>query len=381
MPIYKDENKKDNPWYYSFEIKDENGKWKTIRKRGFRTKKDAEKAEISIKDAMNKGTYVQQSKLSFSEYLNNWLANRRDIKDKTKVGYKVIIEQHIAPLIGRIPLSEVNAMTIESFLTKIEEKNFSESYVRNIFKVLNKSLKDAERKQLIIRNPAALVAKPRVSKKEMLCWTPEESKQFLKAIFDHRLRIIFVLAIHSGMRMGEILGLRFCDVDLTNMKINIRNILNFKNQLQAGTKTNAGNRSISISDFVVKQLEIRRQNMLKEKAAAGDDYDDKDFVVSTKYGTPYSKAMCDAVWRRLLKKSKLKRIRFHDLRHTCASLLLSLEIHPKVVQELLGHSSIQITLDLYSHLTPNMNKDAAYAMERLLDLDDEDVQTEPESEY
>ncbi|MFD0676581.1 MULTISPECIES: hypothetical protein [unclassified Paenibacillus] len=83
--------------------------------------------------------------------------------------------------------------------------------------------------------------------------------------------------------MGEILGLRFCDVDLTNKKINMRNILNFKNQLQAGTKTNAGNRSISISDFVVKQLEIRRQNMLKEKAATGDDYDDKDFVVLTPY--------------------------------------------------------------------------------------------------
>lgn len=366
MPVYKNENAMKNQWYYSFQNKDAQGTLKTNTKRGFRTKKEAENAEISVKDSINKGTFVKQSKLSYGDYLINWLNNRRDIRDRTKEGYLNIIRKHITPAIGRVTLSEITPMVIENFLTHIESKGNSESFNRNIFKVLFKSLGDAERKQLIIKNPAAHVSKPKVSRIEMHCWSPDEAKIFLKAIHQHRLRIIFVLAIHCGMRSGEILGLRYSDIDLPNQTIHIRNILNFKKELQAGAKTKAGNRSISISSFVVNEILKRRGKMEEERIAFGEGYENKDFVVCSKHGTPYSKSMCDKVWRRLIKKSGVRKIRFHDLRHTCASLLLSLGIHPKVVQEQLGHSSISMTLDTYSHLAPNMQGEAASALENLL---------------
>jgi integrase len=155
-----------------------------------------------------------------------------------------------------------------------------------------------------------------------------------------------VLAIHCGMRMGEILGLRFSDVDLTRKTIHIRNTINFKRELQIGTKTKSGIRSISISDFVAKELLKRKELTQLEKEKAGEDYIDQDFVVCTKKGKPLSKSLCDSLWRSLVKKAGVRKIKFHGLRHSCASLLLSLSIHPKVVQELLGHSSVQITMDL-----------------------------------
>ncbi|MBP1156745.1 MULTISPECIES: site-specific integrase [unclassified Paenibacillus] len=213
---------------------------------------------------------------------------------------------------------------------------------------------------------AILVSKPKVSRKEMNYWTPDEAKTFLKSINKHRLRIIFVLAIHCGMRQGEILGLRLSDIDLEKRKIQIRHILTFKKQLQVGAKTNAGNRSITISPVVAEEIRRRIVMIKEEKLAAGERYEDNGFLVCSKYGTPLSKANCSAVWKRMLKKTNMRIIRFHDLRHTCASLLMSLDIHPKIVQEQLGHSSIKITLDTYSHLMPNMQAEAATALEKLL---------------
>ncbi|MCD1259749.1 site-specific integrase [Paenibacillus athensensis] len=368
MPVYKDEKVKTNPWYYSFEVKSPDGKRRTEKKRGFRTKREAEKAEISVKDAINKGTYVQPSKLSLGEYLVRWLDTRIDLKKSTKIGYDSIIRNHIMPdKISQISLSEINAMTVEGFMTKVHASKYSDSFKRNIFKMIHKALKDAERKQLILRNPAALVTKPKVAKKEMKYWTAEEAKTFLKAIQPHRLRIIFMLAIHCGMRMGEIRGLRLSDIDLERGIISVRHIMDSERNLQIGTKTNAGNRAISLSPFVIREIEQRIAGIAVEKNTAGDEYEDLGYLVCTKKGRPYLKKNFRDIWIRLLNKTGLKPIRFHDLRHTCASLLLGLGIHPKIVQERLGHSSVQITLDTYSHLAPNMQQDAANALQDLLE--------------
>ncbi|MGO4274450.1 Arm DNA-binding domain-containing protein [Paenibacillus sp. TAF58] len=204
MPVYKDEKVQSNQWYYAFEIKDADGKRRTEKKRGFRTKKEAEKAEISVKDAMNKGTYIQPSKITFGQYLVSWLDTRTDIRKSTRVGYEMIIRRHIATEpISRVPISEINAMTVESYMAKVHATDYSDSFKRNIFKVIHKSLKDAECKQLILRNPASYITKPKVSKQEMKYWTEDEAKTFLKAIDGHRLEIIFVLAIHCGMHGGN----------------------------------------------------------------------------------------------------------------------------------------------------------------------------------
>jgi integrase len=243
--------------------------------RGFRTKREAENAEIAIKDTMNKGTYIQPSKLTYGQYLKSWLDARADLRKSTRTGYEMIIRRHITPApISLVPLSEINAMTIESYMKQIHATDYSDSFKRNIYKVIHKSLKDAERKQLILRSPASLVTKPKVAKKEMNYWTEEEAKSFLKAIYDHRLRILFVLAIHCGMRMGEIRGLRLSDIDLKRGIISVRHIMDSERNLQIGTKTNAENRSIPLSPFVIKEIELRMKGIEEEKHAAGDNYED-----------------------------------------------------------------------------------------------------------
>jgi integrase len=361
MAVKKDESIQKKPWFYRFEI---NGV--PYKKRGFRTKAEALAAEATARDEVSKGIHINPSKTTFGVYLIEWLQNRRDLRDSTKHGYAIIINQHIIPAAGRITLGNLNAMTIESILGTIESKGLSESFNRNVYKVIHKSLSDAESKQLIQRNPASFVSKPKITKKEMAHWSPEEAKNFLAAVSYHRLSLLFVLALHCGMRQGEILGLRMSDIDLENKKIYIRNILNFKKQLQVGTKTAAGTRSISISPLVICEIEKRIRIIEEEKRSAGESYNDLGFLICTKSGLPIPKHHIHNLWTRLLEKTGMRKIRFHDLRHTCASLLLTLGIHPKVVQERLGHTSFKITMDLYSHIMPNMQSEASDALENLL---------------
>ncbi|TXK74556.1 site-specific integrase [Paenibacillus sp. N3.4] len=280
--------------------------------------------------------------------------------------YSILIEQHIIPASGRVLLGNINAISIESILRSIEEKGMSASYNRNAFKVIHKSLSDAETKQIIQRNPASLVSKPKVEKKEMSHWSPEEAKQFISKVSPHRLSVIFILAIHCGLRQSEILGLRMSDIDLLNKKLYIRHILDFKKQLQPGTKTASGTRSISISPLVVQEIKKRIEMIESEKNVVGGNYSDLGHLVCTKNGNPLPKHHCHEIWSRLLIKAGMRKIRFHDLRHTCASLLLSLNFHPKIIQDRLGHTSFKITMDLYSHLMPNMQIEASDALENLL---------------
>jgi integrase len=213
MSVKKDESIQKNPYYYRFEV---NGK--PYKKRGFRTKAEALKAEATAKDEVFKGTYITPSKTPFGDYLVEWLKNRNDLRDNTKRMYSVIISKHIIPASDGIPLANINAMTVESIMRKVFEKGLSESFNRNVFKVIHKSLKDATNKGLIQINPAEKVAKPRVSQKDMAHWSSDEVKNFLVAVSKHRLSVIFVLAIHCGLRQSEILGLRMSDIDWKRIK-------------------------------------------------------------------------------------------------------------------------------------------------------------------
>ncbi|MEC0248904.1 site-specific integrase [Paenibacillus chitinolyticus] len=208
-------------------------------------------------------------------------------------------------------------------------------------------------------------AKPTVKKGKVDFWTKDEVKEFLSGV-EHRRRIMFVLAIYTGMRRGEILGLRWRDIDLENGQIRISQILAFKGEIKDGTKTESGNRSISIPPVVIAELRKHRTRIIQEKWDAKESYYDLDLVVCRKNGQPVSWSNFHKFWIRQLSKTNVRPIRFHDLRHTCASLLLSAGIHPKIVQELLGHSSIKITLDIYSHMMPNIQADAVKILEKML---------------
>jgi integrase len=166
-------------------------------------------------------------------------------------------------------------------------------------------------------------------------------------------------------RRGEILGLRWRDIDFKNSKLSITQTLKPRNRIKNGGKTDNAIRSISISPFVVSELKKHRKMIIQERLAT-PEYEDMDLVVCQPNGRPVSTGNFTKFWKKIIEKTGMRYIRFHDLRHSCASLHLSINTHPQIVKELLGHSSIKITLDYYSHLMPNMHEDAAKSLEKTL---------------
>ncbi|MCD8508941.1 MAG: site-specific integrase [Bacillus sp. (in: Bacteria)] len=265
-------------------------------------------------------------------------------------------------------MQNVNFTHIEELLEVVTDKGLAKGTIRKIYNLVNTSLKDAVIKDYIIKNPVEkITAVPKASKEKIDYWTKEEVKKFFSQLekIDHRQHALFVLAIYCGMRRGELLGLKWSDMDFENNRIGIRQILAFKSKIKDGAKTNAGNRSIKMSPFVASELEKHKEQQEEEKRKARE-YFDNGLVFCQEDGQPVSWGNFHKFWVRIIEKTKVRAIRFHDLRHTCASLLLSANVHPKKVQELLGHASIKVTLDTYSHLIPSMQDEVADKMDELL---------------
>lgn len=367
MPIYPYEKNGKEHYYYAFEVKDQNGKRKTIKKRGFKGKTEARNAEREARVAWEKGTYIDPTKMLYSEYVTNWLANKQDISPETRETNEGHLKNHIIPILGHVPLQKINVQHIEGFIKELSQKKIADGTVKKIFNLVQTSFKSAERKELISKNPFNLLGKedkPKVTRKKFDYWTTEEVRHFFK-VLDHRQKILFILAIYTGCRRGEILGLRWKDIDFNNNQLRLTQTLKPRNRIKDGGKNENASRSITVSPFVISELEKHRIQIEKEKLKA-EKYYDNDLVVCQKNGKPVSLGNFTKFWNRTIEKTEMRRIRFHDLRHTCASLLLSAGVHPKVVQELLGHASIKITLDTYSHMMPNMQEDAVKQLDKLL---------------
>lgn len=373
MPIYPYMKGGKEHYYYAFEVKDHNGRRKTIKKRGFTGKTACRKAESEARVAWEKGAYIDPSKILFGEYITNWLENKNDISPETRYTNEGHLKNHVIPELGKIPLQKINVLHIENFLKTLRNKKnskgetLSQGTIKKIFNLIQTSFLSAEKKELISKNPFSLLdkgSKPKDSKQKINYWTVDEVKHFL-SVLEHRQRALFILAIHTGMRRGEILGLRWKDIDFENRQIRISKSLKPRQGLKEGVKTQSGHRSITISPMVVSELKKHRTMLAKEKLAC-ENYQDNDLVICQKNGNPVNLGNFTQFWKRVIAKTGMRYIRFHDLRHTCASLLLSAGVHPKIVQELLGHSSIKITLDKYSHMMPNLQENAALALEKML---------------
>jgi len=354
--------KEGTTWYYVLE-RYENGKRKQQKRRGFPTKKEAQKALIEAQNAVLTGTFVKPTSMLVQDYLIEWMnAKKHTIGRETAKANLSFINNHIIPEIGHVQLSKLTAHDIQNMIGRLLEKGLASSTVKRIYNITNTSLNKAEKMQLIQKNVAALVDKPKVKRKELSVWSINEVNQFLEAAKQSRYYIAFYIAIMTGMRQGEILGLRWQDVDLENCKVYIRQTLSHDGkEFNVGAKTRAGVRSITIDAVTCEELAKHRivNELEKKHAEANGIYTDKDLVICTSTGNQLTPRDLVKAFRRILLKTDLSSITFHDLRHTHASLLLMQNIHPKIVSERLGHSSIQMTLDTYSHLMPNMQEEAA----------------------
>ncbi|PEM44315.1 site-specific integrase [Bacillus toyonensis] len=367
--VKKDQNTK--KWYFILTHgKKEDGKPRQFKKRGFKTKQEAHKAMLELEQSLTLGTYIQPNKILYKEYLlERFLEDKMTkVKKQTLNTYRWIVEKHIIPAIGDVELTKLNPIIIQGLYNKLtKEQVLSDENIQKVHTLINDSLKKAERWGLIARNPAALVDRPKAVKKEITVWNVEEVRQFLKcAKKGGRYYISFLLALTTGMRQGEILGLRWKDVDFENGCVRITQTLSSDGKdLLPYTKTKSGSRTIDLPEETVTALK-KHWLFIRGEREKNRSYKNLDLVVCTEFGTPTHKSNIRRVFKSIIKKADIPKIRFHDMRHTHATLLLLQGVNPKIVSERLGHADVRITLDTYSHILPSMQKDTAIQFGKML---------------
>jgi integrase len=319
------------------------------------------------------GIVFDDKNLTLGEYLDRWLSDavRGTVRESTYSRDKYLVTNHVKPSIGRVKLKNLNARLLQSLYRERLDSGLSGSTVQKIHHVLHKALTQAMRWELIPRNPADSVKAPTPTPKEMHPLSALEARQLLEAARGDRLEALYVLAIHTGMRRGELLALKWADVDLDLATVRVRRTLTRGEDgrgyvVGAATKSGKG-RHVRLTPSAVEALKRHRARQAKEKLKVGGLYRDQDLVFAGEGGNPINPSnLRNRSFKPLLERAGLPRITFHDLRHTCASLLFQRNVHPKFVQELLGHASVAITLDTYSHMLPGMGSEAADAIESAL---------------
>lgn len=335
-------------------------------KETFRTKKEAEKKLNDIIRQVETHTYTMPNKKLFGELMETWLNEKKNqVRGNTWRSYQSITKTWIIPQLGDIKLTDLNQGDLSEFYKKLQEEKRSNRTIRHIHFAIRSALDMALKWGLVYKNVAESVTPPRLQKKNFQVWTAEELRRFLSEAKEDKYFIAFFLAATTGMRQSEILGLCWKDVDLKNATLSVTQVLDKQSLTFQEPKTNKSKRSIALDSTTVDVLKKHKKVQAAEKLKA-DNYNDYGLVVCTPDGSPLLASNLRAPFERSIKFANVPKIRFHDIRHTHATLLLKERHHPKVVQERLGHSSITITIDTYSHVVPGLQEEAASSFSNLI---------------
>jgi integrase len=332
-----------------------------------RTKQEALTKLRAARRAHDDGLPAFTAKQTVGTYLAGWLAGARPaLKPRTWQRYEQFVRLYAAPALGTIPLTALTPADLRELYAARLEAGASSTTVHQLHAVLHRALEQAYRDGLSARNVADLVKAPRPAGHEMQTLTPEQARSLLTTAADERLEALYVLALHTGARQGELLALRWPDVELDAGSLNVRGTMQrTKDGLRIESPKTAGSRRrVSLTRAATEALRRHRLAQNAERLKLGAAWDDNGLVFANELGRPIEAGnlLRRSFWP-LLAKAGLPRIRFHDLRHTAATLMLGKGVHPKIASEMLGHSKIGITLDLYSHVTPTMQRQAVDALD------------------
>lgn len=306
--------------------------------------------------------------VTVQQYAESWLERlgSSGLKPATVSNYRWVLGRHVLPHIGRHRLVALTPQHVRTLLLAVSETGVSTRTVQLSRAVLRSMLADAERDQLIHRNVAALVKGPRVEREEVVPWTAAEAGQFLTSLEGHRLRPLFAVGVALGLRKGELLALRWQDVDLDvgvlRVRATVQRLGKGVGLVTGSPKTARSRRTLPLPRVLVDALrEHRRAQELEREEASS--WHDSGLVFTTSKGTMIEPRNLNRFLDEAIARAGLRRIRFHDLRHTCASLLLAQGVSPRVVMEVLGHSQMSMTTDLYGHVMPSSLRSAADALD------------------
>jgi integrase len=343
-------------------------KWVTVHG----NKKDAERELNRLVNELNTGAYIEPCRDTLETFLTKWLEmTKPSLAGKTHERYAEIVKRHLVPALGAVFLAKIQPMHIQSYYLRALESGrldgnggLSAQTVLHHHRVLHGALQQAVKWQLLVRNPADAVEPPKPEQKEMRALDEDRSAWLLEAADGNRLYIPILIAITTGMRRGEILGLMWRDIDFINGFIRVQRSVE---QTNAGVrfkepKKKKSRRPIVMLGLLIEALERHRERQNQFKNTLGSDYEDNDLICSYDDGRIWVPESFTSSYFQFTKRIGV-RIRFHDLRHTHASQLLRAGVSAKVVSERLGHSAIGITLDTYSHILPGMQEEAAARMD------------------
>jgi integrase len=343
-------------------------KRRTIYSRSY---KEVERKLAEARGDAAKGLVFDADNLKVGEYLGRWLADSvaGTVRPTTFERYEQIVRSHIRPALGRLKLKNVTPAHVRGLYREKLEAGLSPRTVQYVHVTLHKALKQAVADGLIPRNATEAVKPPQVRREEIHPLTPEQTKQLFEAAKGDRLEALYVLAVTTGLRQGELLGLKWEDVDLEAGTLRVRRTLTTAKggPVLSAPKTRSSRRTVKLSQTALEALRSHLERQLGEIDWAGDLWGENGLIFASEIGEPLDRRYITTHrFKPLLKRAGLPEIRFHDLRHTCATLLLSKNVNPKIVSEMLGHATIAITLDTYSHVLPTMQESAAKAMEDAL---------------
>ena len=361
--------RKDGRWMARYTVHTANGP-KRRHIYGKTRKEAADKLARVLSDRVE-GIVYDDANLTVGEYLDVWLKNsvRGSVRQSTYDRDASLVNNHLRPALGGIKLKKLSAAHVQGFYRDRLDNGLSASTVYKMHAILHKALTQVLKWHMVPRNVTEAVRPPRPAPKEMRLLTSDEARSLLQAARGSGLEALYVLAVTTGMRQGELLALRWQDVDIKNGTVSVRRTLTRNGgSIEMGEpKTKKSRRSIRLTPRAVEALESHLDCQLREMGILGDRYKDRGLLFTTSTGGPINPSnLRQRSFARLLKEARLPHIRFHDLRHTCATLLLAQGTHPKYVQDLLGHATIAITLDTYSHVMPGMGDQTARAMQDAL---------------
>lgn len=335
------------------------------------TKKDAEKRLAELLHQLDNGTFMKPCKTTLAEFLERWLKDyaKPNLSPRGFERYESIARVHLIPSLGSIPITQLRPEHLQRHYTAKLNEGLNPLTVRYLHVVIHKALQTAVKWGLVSRNVADGVDVPRARRTEMQTWDEDDIARFLEGAKDSPYYALFYTALFTGMRRSELLALSWRDMDFIFSQVSVNRSLH---QLKDGSyiftqpKSAKSRRTIALSPSAILTLKEHKEKQEATRAMLGISLKDDDLVFSTLEGKPLRPNTVSRAWTMLAARCGLKPIRLHDARHTHASLMLKQGVHPKIVQERLGHATIAVTLDTYSHVAPGLQEAAAARFDELL---------------
>jgi integrase len=338
--------------------------------RNFDTKIECSAWIKEAQSQIERGMTYQKANVTLGDFIQQWLEiHKTTLAPKTALQYEQLVQNYIVPQVGKIKLRELRLDRVEAHYVTLQKNGLSSRSVRFVHAILHKSLNDAIRRGYVGYNAAQGAILPRSELKEMVFLDTDEVLQFLITVQESPYNALYTLAIKTGMRKGELLALKWSDLNWQSGTILVqRQVQRIKGQglVFRPPKTRAGRRTIQLGE---KTLETLRKQLARCKlleSVTGDNWKDLNLIFPSTVGTPLGGSNISRDFRKQLEKASVKNIRFHDLRHTAASLMLNNGVPVLVVSKILGHSKTSTTLDIYGHLIPTMQENAARIMDEIV---------------